>query len=57
MKNMSWPTTIVIALVVLVVGYFVGQALHLDHTTPAAAAPTVTVTTVTTVAPAQELRA
>jgi hypothetical protein len=42
---------------VLVVGYFVGQALHLDHKTPAAAAPTVTVTTVTTVAPAQELRA
>jgi hypothetical protein len=36
MKNMSWPVIWLVAAVVLVAGYFVGQArLHSGHTATA----------------------
>jgi hypothetical protein len=38
MKNMSWPTTWLVIIVLLVGGYFVGQVLHLDHKAPTSAA-------------------
>jgi hypothetical protein len=40
-KGMSWPVRWLVIIVVLVVGYGVGQALHLDHKTPATAVSTV----------------
>ena len=37
MNNMSWPTMWLIIAVLLVAGFFVGQALHLDHKSAATA--------------------
>jgi len=40
-KGMSWPVMWLVVIVILVVGYGVGQMLHLDHkTAPAAAVST-----------------
>lgn len=44
MDRISWPTIIITGFVLLVVGYFVGQGLHLDRKTPSAAPAAVTVT-------------
>ena len=40
-KGMSWPVTWLVVIIVLIVGYGVGQMLHPDHKTPTAAASTV----------------
>lgn len=46
-KGLSWPVMWLIIVVLLVVGYGVGQALHLDHhTTSSAPAAVSTVATV-----------
>jgi hypothetical protein len=53
MKNMSWPVTWLLVGILLVVGYVVGQALHLDRKTPTAAPAITTVTSVVAVTPTQ----